>query len=198
MALKYSHPKYSQFRFDAGTLALNFVATVRNRGSQPRDLLSTPEAAAKWFRLAGCSIPVVQPSAHDLVEALLLREAIYRAVFAVILSEAPNRDDLDRINFTASYSLAAPRIDAQSCGVRWESPHPARACLAEIARDAVMIIGHNGRQRLKMCDNQSCRMLFVDQSPAKRRRWCAMSLCGNREKIRTHRRRKRGAEHERI
>jgi predicted RNA-binding Zn ribbon-like protein len=198
MALKYSYPKYSRFRFDAGTLALNFVATVRHRGAQPRDLLLTTEAAAKWFRLAGCSIPVVQLSAQDLKEVLFLREAIYRTVLAVVLREELNADDLDRINLAASYSLATPRIDDKTCDVQWESPHPARACLAEIARDAVMIIGHNGRQRLKMCDNQSCRMLFVDQSPAKRRRWCAMSLCGNREKIRTHRRRKRGADHERI
>jgi len=198
VTLKYSHPKYSQFRFDAGSGALNFVATVRHRGSQPRDLLSTPEAIAGWFRLAGCSIPVVQPSVQDLEEALLLREAIYRAALAVILDETPNVDDLDRINLAASYSLATPKIDAKSCGVQWESPHPVRACLAEIARDSVMVIGDTERRRLKMCDNQSCRMLFVDQSPAKRRRWCAMSLCGNREKIRTHRQRKRGAGNECI
>ncbi|MBA4397546.1 MAG: 4-hydroxybenzoyl-CoA reductase [Syntrophus sp. (in: bacteria)] len=198
MALKYSHPKYSQFRFDAGSAALNFVATVRHRGSRPRDLLSTSEAIASWFRLAGCSMPVVQPSVQYLEEALLLREAIYRTVLALILGEVPNGDDRDRINLAASYSLATPNIDAESYGVQWKSPHPARACLSEIARDAVMIIGDTGRQRLKMCDNPSCRMLFVDQSPAKRRRWCAMSLCGNREKIRTHRQRKRGADNECI
>lgn len=198
MTLKYSHPKYSQFRFDAGSLALNFVATVRHRGSRPRDLLSTSEAIADWHRLAGCSKTVIQPSVRDLEDAILLREAIYRAVLAVILNEMPNADDLNRINLAASYPLAAPRIDAQSCEVHWKNPHPFRACLSEIARDAVMVIGNTGRQRLTMCDNQSCRMLFVDHSPAKRRRWCAMSLCGNREKIRTHRRRKQGTDHERI
>jgi predicted RNA-binding Zn ribbon-like protein len=198
MALKYSHPKYSQFRFDAGSPALNFVATVRHRGSRPRDLLSTPEALSRWFRLAGCSIPASRPTPQNLEEALLLREAIHRTVLAIILGEAPSGDDLDRINLAASYPPAAPRIDAQAGSLHWESRHPVRACLAEMARDAVMIICGSGRHHLKMCDNQGCRMLFVDHSPAKRRRWCAMSLCGNREKIRTHRRRKRGADHERI
>jgi predicted RNA-binding Zn ribbon-like protein len=37
-------------------------------------------------------------------------------------------------------------------------------------------------------------MLFADNSPANRRRWCAMNICGNREKIKMHRQRKRALE----
>lgn len=189
MTQKQPHPKYSKFRFDAGSLALNFVTTVRHRGSQPRDLLSTPEALTEWFRLAGCSSPVVDQSFQDHEEALLLREAIYRTVRSLVQNETPRGEDIDRINAAATYSLAVPQINAMSYSVRWESAHPAKACLAEIARDAAMVIGDVERHRLKMCDNRGCQMLFVDNSPANRRRWCAMSICGNREKIKMHRRR---------
>lgn len=194
MALKSHHPKYSQFRFDAGSLALNFVTTVRHRGAEPRDLLSTPEALTEWLRLAGCNGPGVRPSFQDHEEARSLREAIYRAVRAFILNETPNQEDLNRINVTAAYTLAVPQIDAAFFSIQWKSAHPARACLAEIARDAVMVIGSVGRERLKMCDNRACQMLFVDHSPVNRRRWCAMSICGNREKVKMHRRQKRLAE----
>jgi predicted RNA-binding Zn ribbon-like protein len=193
MANTPSHPKYSKFRFDAGSLALNLVTTVRHRGSQPRDLLPTAAALADWFSMAGLQSHDDMPSDQDYREALLLREAIYRALGSLIQNEIPDAADMQRINANAAYALAVPQIEISSCSIHWESVHPARSCLAEIARDAVMVIGNAERHRLKMCNNQGCRMLFVDNSPANRRRWCAMSICGNREKIRTHRQKKRSA-----
>jgi predicted RNA-binding Zn ribbon-like protein len=96
---------------------------------------------------------------------------------------------MDVINAAAAESLAVPQVELPSCRIRWECASPAKACLAEVARDAVIIIGSLDRQRLKMCDSQSCRMLFADNSPANRRRWCAMSICGNRAKIKLFRER---------
>jgi predicted RNA-binding Zn ribbon-like protein len=189
MAPKSPHPKYSRFRFDAGSLALNFVATVRHRGATPRDLLATPSALDDWFRLAGCQIPAVVTTEQELAEALLLREAIYRTLSALVLEISPDKDDVDRINAAAAGGVAVPQFDVASFRVRWESADPARASLAAVARDAVAVLCEAGRERLKMCDNGGCRMLFLDQSPANRRRWCAMSICGNREKVRAHRRR---------
>jgi predicted RNA-binding Zn ribbon-like protein len=194
MVRRNSHPKYSQFRFDTGSLSLNFVATVRHRGAQQRDLLPTPEALNDWFQRAGCSSPDVRPSLQDYEEALSLREAIYRTVRSLICNETPREEDIACINVNAAYSLAVPQITTPLCSVHWKSMHPIRACLADIARDAAMVIGDVERHHLKMCDNQSCQMLFVDNSPANRRRWCAMTICGNREKIKMHRQRKRASE----
>lgn len=191
MAVRPPHPKYGRFRFDAGSLVLNFVATVRHRGSQPRDLLPTPAALAEWFGMACLQARGAGPSDRDHRDALLLREAVYRTLRAIIQDEIPDAYDIRRINAAAAYAPAVPQIEIAYCSLRWESAHPARSCLAEIARDAVMIIGNPERNRLKMCSNNGCRMLFVDNSPANRRRWCAMSICGNREKIRAHRQKKR-------
>lgn len=194
MVRRNSHPKYSQFRFDTGSLSLNFVATVRHRGAEPRDLLPTPEALNDWFQRAGCSSPDVRPSLQDYEEALSLREAIYRTVRSLICNETPREEDIACINVNAANALAVPQITTPLCSVQWKSMHPIRACLAAIARDAAMVIGDVERHRLKMCDNQSCQMLFADNSPANRRRWCAMNICGNREKIKMHRQRKRALE----
>ena len=195
MARLHTHPKYSQFRFDAGSLALNFAATVRHRGfQQPRDLLHTPESLVKWFKGAGCNSPAVRPTNPDYEEALLLREAIYRVVRSRILNEKLLVADMDCINTNAAYRLAVPQVEKNTGRLHWESEHPVRACLAEIARDAVILIGDVESHRLKMCDNEGCRMIYFDNSPVNRRRWCAMSICGNREKIRTYRLRKRVPE----
>ncbi|WP_329599495.1 CGNR zinc finger domain-containing protein [Streptomyces pseudovenezuelae] len=38
-------------------------------------------------------------------------------------------------------------------------------------------------ERVKECENPSCSLLFLDDSQARRRRWCSMGRCGNRAKI---------------
>lgn len=188
--MRKPHPKYSKFRFDAGSLSLNFVATVRHRGSYPRDLLATPKALAKWYGQAGCSISAAVISDKDFGEALLVREAIYRALSSLIQDQSPASEDMVLINAAAAEPVAVPQIELPSCRIQWESTNPAAACLAEVARDAILAIGDGDRHRLKMCDSRSCRMLFADNSPANRRRWCAMSICGNRAKIKVFRERK--------
>lgn len=41
--------------------------------------------------------------------------------------------------------------------------------------------------RLKACEAADCRWAYYDRSPAGRRRWCSMSVCGARAKMRTYR-----------
>ncbi|MEU1281222.1 CGNR zinc finger domain-containing protein [Streptomyces sp. NPDC005805] len=45
--------------------------------------------------------------------------------------------------------------------------------------------------RLKACEAEDCRWAYYDRSPAGRRRWCSMSVCGARTKMRTYRARAR-------
>ncbi len=55
--------------------------------------------------------------------------------------------------------------------------------LAAIARSAAEIIAEGPSARLRICSNPSCGLLFYDTSRTRRRRWCAMSRCGNRHKV---------------
>jgi predicted RNA-binding Zn ribbon-like protein len=43
--------------------------------------------------------------------------------------------------------------------------------------------------RLKVCDNDQCRWLFIDQSKNRSRQWCESASCGNRQRVRRFRRR---------
>ncbi|MBE1485929.1 CGNR zinc finger domain-containing protein [Plantactinospora soyae] len=49
--------------------------------------------------------------------------------------------------------------------------------------------------RLKVCQADSCRWVFYDQSRNGSSRWCTMRLCGARNKNRSYRRRLREAAH---
>ncbi len=196
MTIGNSHPKYRRFRFDAGSLSLNFVATVRHRGAEPRDLLIAPEALPKWLHLAGLFHIDTTPSQNEYEEAVLLRESIHAAVQSIILNAQPESGDIARINLAAAFPLAVPQLHTNAASVAWETDNPVKACLAVIARDAITIMTGAERKRLKRCESGGCRMLFLDNSPSNRRRWCAMSICGNREKIRSHRQRKQLQSHD--
>jgi predicted RNA-binding Zn ribbon-like protein len=185
---RQNHPKYKEFRFDAGTLALNYVATVRHRGSEPVDLLMTPQALSEWLALSGVSRSAVCLSADEHCEALLLREAIHEAVRSAVLGTTPDPADVELINRYAANPNAAPQLSSD--GIVWMASRVLTACLSDIARDAVLLIGGAETARLRMCNEDGCRMLFFDASPANRRRWCSMSICGNRDKVAMHRQKK--------
>jgi predicted RNA-binding Zn ribbon-like protein len=44
--------------------------------------------------------------------------------------------------------------------------------------------------RLKACELPECHWAYYDRSPAGRGRWCTMSVCGARAKMRTYRARR--------
>jgi len=69
--------------------------------------------------------------------------------------------------------------------------------LAAVARSAAELITEGEATRVRLCANPACSLFFYDNSRTHRRRWCSMSLCGNRHKVaafaRRHGLRKRGA-----
>lgn len=77
----------------------------------------------------------------------------------------------------------------------WEWPEMAPAAelplwLLSLSAANLMISPEIGRVRA--CENPECRWLFYDGSKNGARRWCSMSLCGNRMKARRFKAQQRG------
>lgn len=45
--------------------------------------------------------------------------------------------------------------------------------------------------RVRQCEGEGCTLWFIDVSKANRRRWCSMTVCGNRTKVAAHRARRK-------
>jgi len=187
--VRFTLAKYGSFRFDAGSLCLNFAATVRHRGSRPRDLLPGPDALALWLRDAGLVADPPLPTEEEHRAALALRQSIHASVRAIALRDNVETADVSRMNAAAALPLAAPQLAGSPPFLSWKADNLILSALAAIARDAVTLVGAADRRRVKICRHRDCRMLFLDASPRNSRRWCAMSICGNREKVAAHRRR---------
>ena len=74
---------------------------------------------------------------------------------------------------------------------RWRTPD---ALLLPVARAIAELITQDNFTYVKACEGASCSLLFVDRSRSHGRRWCDMSICGNRSKQQALRDRARGAE----
>jgi predicted RNA-binding Zn ribbon-like protein len=56
-------------------------------------------------------------------------------------------------------------------------------------RAAAELLTSPERALVKRCASDTCLWLFLDRTKNHARRWCDMKVCGNRAKVRRHRKR---------
>jgi predicted RNA-binding Zn ribbon-like protein len=181
----------SEFRFNAGRLALDLPATIRRRASEPEDVLAPSGAPARWLREAGLARELLELTSAQIAELVNLREAIWEVTDATSAGRDLPADAVETLNRTAVHALAVPQLDARYAVVTLIADDPFQTALAMVARDAIDLIGSPLRTHIKACGQLDCRMLFLDMSRSSRRRWCSMDRCGSRAKGEAFRQRNR-------
>jgi predicted RNA-binding Zn ribbon-like protein len=61
---------------------------------------------------------------------------------------------------------------------------PVRAALGVIVAGYARAVGTGDWERIRRCPAEDCAWVFWDSSAKGARRWCTMSVCGNRAKVR--------------
>ena len=69
---------------------------------------------------------------------------------------------------------------------RWSTPN---AVLLPIAEALAHLVCSSDFSLVKACEGKICTLLFLDTTHGKARRWCSMTVCGNRAKQAAHRQR---------
>jgi predicted RNA-binding Zn ribbon-like protein len=172
-----------------GTLCLDFANSVdRSERDEPikDDVLTEPGLLVRWGRRTGVLVPTGGPEIGDreLGFALALREAVYGTFAAIARDETPDGAGLALIASTHAEGVAhaelAPAGDAW--GLDWPAGDPRRVRYT-VSADAIALLADAERlARVSRCPGRNCGWLFVNASG--RRRWCSMSACGSREKMR--------------
>jgi predicted RNA-binding Zn ribbon-like protein len=185
-----------EFELIAGNLALDFVATVAERGTTDEEKLRSSEDLRAWIRQAG--LLTAPPRGLDLEAAIALREALYAVIVALAArgpeagpggaAEAPlPRAALAAVNAAAAAPPPVPRATGGT--VRHEGG--LAAALSAIARDGLALLELEDPSVLRFCADERCTRPFLDRSRAGRRRWCGMAGCGDRAKAAAYRARHR-------
>lgn len=176
-------------RFGAGSVALDFLATVGEQWRRRFERLRTPDDLARWLSTANLASRVMSASARDLDDARRLRSAIFDCVTARREGRRAPRIAVAVLNGFASEDVPVPRLTE-----RWHRETTAdrvRASLAAVAREAVDVLSREDPRRLRECAAHDCSRLFLDRSRPGMRRWCDSAGCGNRDKTAAYRRRRK-------
>lgn len=139
------------------------------------DALDTAEGRAEF----GIAEPDV-PDARELRESL-------RAACLAHAGHAPHRETRPLSRLLAGAPLLVTVDETGTAALRAADPTPLTARVAT----AIAAAAAAGTwSRLKACEAPDCLWVYYDRSPAGRRRWCSMQVCGARAKMRSYRARK--------
>lgn len=187
-----------------GLPCLDFINTVDRMRHRPwvdrlksyADLLAWSSAAGTLLRaepgLTRAARTHPREAEAVLARARELREALYRIFAALVEGTAPLRDDLARMNIELGHALARTRLEPRDHGFAWSWDAGAPELdlpLWSIVRSAAELLTSPERELVKRCASDTCLWLFLDRTKNHARRWCDMKICGNRAKVRRHRRR---------
>jgi len=143
-------------------------------------------SAERGAQLLG--LPQIDPQAAEalLLKARRLGIALRRVFTAMLRKQRMAGEWIEPINeilrvteghdeLVGRDSLWKIEFVAQEGGLDW--------LLAAVARSGAEIIAEGTQTRLRLCANPHCGLFFYDDSRTRRRRWCSMAICGNRNKV---------------
>ena len=159
-------------RLVGGHLALDFANTIE----PSREHLAAPSDLVAWGRGVGLR---GDAGASTLKRARELRRTVYEVFRPLAEGREPDADALATLAAFHAVAVADARL-VPGEGFVWDGD-----LLAPIAVAAVDLLRSGPLDRLKVC--AGCPWLFLDTSRNRSRRWCSMSDCGARLKMRRYR-----------
>ena len=186
----------------------DFLNTDELENGFPVDHLATLDDALEWFvgrgvihgegadrlRLQAAADPVA--AARDLARVHAVRGALREVADALAEQRPPRAGALDTVNRALHARQVIELVPAADGCVSVDHRHvgdPIDDALARLADPLVTELTSGHPERIRICDNDTCRWVFYDTSRTGKRRWCDMATCGNRAKAARHRARVKGA-----
>ncbi|HWI32714.1 MAG TPA: ABATE domain-containing protein [Lapillicoccus sp.] len=168
--------------FDSGDIALDFAYTGSMGGGRPEwERWHGPEDLQRWIEERfGVRVTA---SAPELRRAKRLRDAIAGLVTDISRGRSDRPELQAVVNRYAAQPDVAPQLGS-------DPPRPTvDQLLASVAREAVHMLSDHA-DRIRECGADDCAVVYLDTSRSGNRRWCSMSRCGNRHKVREQRARR--------
>lgn len=190
----------STLKLIGGHVALDFSNSVWRRATaRPCEILQSYSCLVEWSGLAGVlsadrTAELLKEGKRRAAEAAVvleravtLREAIYDVFSAVAAKKSLDPRALATLNLELSSALCRRQVvgDPASFGWGWRGCESALdPMLWPIAVSAAELLTSEDLPWVRECQAKDCDRLFLDTSRTRRRRWCSMEWCGNREKAR--------------
>ncbi len=158
---------------------------------QQADELETATSLGKWMVKRGLAKPGVVPSRKTFEAARQLREKIRD----YLKSDPADRRRKTALGVALNKAMEPFSLRVATFGKDGIKLVPAKPDvwpgLSAIVTEFYDGSANGTLGRLKMCAANECQRVFFDRSKPGTRRWCQSTLCGNREKTRSYRERRK-------
>lgn len=196
------HARYEGHAHDVSVeTTFDFLNTLDYDDGFPREKLPTLDGVLTWFADRGVihhegadrkrrhDVSRPRVSAADLERVRTVRAALREVADSVVEHRAPRKEALTTVN-RALHARQVIELAPSPDGVNVDHRHvgdPIDDALARLSEALVAELTGGHPERIRICDNDTCRWIFYDTSRTGRRRWCDMATCGNRAKAARHR-----------
>ena len=201
MSSKSVQRRVPQFELMGGPVCLDFVNTLDDRFSDhPKELLASYRDLARFAEDTGILSPQQadrlsveseespEAAAKILRSAIQMREAMSEIFYARVRKKTVPKASLAVLNGYIQQAAQHAALVPHDGHFAWEfetSENNLEVSLWPIARSAAELLASDRVQFVRACASITCEWLFLDESKNHRRRWCDMSKCGNRAKVRS-------------
>jgi predicted RNA-binding Zn ribbon-like protein len=195
---KISRRRLPRFDLIAGNVCLDFVNTLDDRHTKPKEWLEHYDDLVRFGEDSG----LLEPSQADgllkhssvtpdgaqqaLRRARELREVIHDVFWAIINKRPVPAGALGKLNEDVQAAAKHLRLAPANGSFAWrfEDLSDFDGLLWPIARSAADLLASDKLPFVRACSSKTCQWFFLDTSKNHHRRWCDMKRCGNREKVR--------------
>ena len=188
-----------RFELIAGALCLDFINTLDDRFSErPKELLESYLDLARFGEDAGIladvqvdrlfakSVQFPEEAQNTLVHAIRMREAMHEVFWARVQKKPAPQMAMMVLNGYVQAAAQHMNLVPVKGHFEWtfdSSTSDFDAPMWPIARSAADLLASDQLQFVRACASKTCEWLFLDESKNHRRRWCDMTKCGNRAKV---------------
>lgn len=185
--------------------ALEFINTFDLEQGQPAEHLVTAADVLEWLHRRNlvhldardrqfAAIEALPAEGERLLELTRgVRAAMREVVEATVAQRTPDPAMLALLNRTLR-TRPIYELVLSADGVSFDHRHegdPFEGALAFLAESVARVVSQGQPDRLRVCANPECQIVFYDTSRNGQRRWCDMATCGNRAKVARFRARRR-------
>lgn len=166
-----------------GVLWLDFANSQTLEKLNVGNVLESHESVESWL---GARFERV-----DLGELRSLREAYVSAASHFQIESVELNLAVERTNQFLIAGSGRDQVRIESA--RFQLVRVSENPLEILARSFANFLVEGDISRVRKCAEPTCTLYFFDESKAGRRKWCSMSLCGNRAKATNHYRKTRSS-----
>jgi predicted RNA-binding Zn ribbon-like protein len=170
-----------------GELALvqAFVNTHFDLAAGGGEMLARPEALRAWLGARGLLEHGTRVDGRSLDRVLAVREGLRALAFANNDQELHD-GAVDAMREASRGATTEIRVELGGARFVIASPGDLDAAIGALLAIVARAMIDGSWQRLKACPGRHCGWAFYDRSRNQSARWCAMKVCGDREKARAY------------